>query len=381
MRWLSRLESMLRFIHTSDLHLGKRFGRMPEELRGRLIEARHGIIERLAALARSHDATAILVAGDVFDTETPSPAALRQALQAMAADPGITWVLIPGNHDSLAADELWTQMEQRRPENVVLALSPQPVALAPGAVVLPAPCSTRRPGRDLTAWMSSVETAEDTIRVGLAHGAVQAFGEDGASDVIPPDRAETARLDYLALGDWHGQIRITDRTWYSGAPEPDRFKHNTPGGALVVTIEGPGAKPEVEAIEIGSFQWETLTLRLMAGEDAAAQLEGALPVASRRRQTLLRIVAEGRAQLSEQAALQAAAKETAPDFALMEFRDDALRLDYEVADLDAIDQGGALRDAAEMLLAETQADDLSPEDRAAARAALSRLYSYVTDMS
>jgi exonuclease SbcD len=100
------LEIMLRFIHTSDLHLGKRFGRMPEELRGRLAEARHSVIARLTELARSNNAAAILVAGDVFDTETPSPSILRQALQAMAAEPRVKWVLIPGNHDSLVADEL-----------------------------------------------------------------------------------------------------------------------------------------------------------------------------------------------------------------------------------------------------------------------------------
>ena len=31
---------MIRFLHTADLHLGKPFGRFPEDLRGRLREAR-----------------------------------------------------------------------------------------------------------------------------------------------------------------------------------------------------------------------------------------------------------------------------------------------------------------------------------------------------
>ncbi len=47
-----------RFIHTADLHLGRRFGNFPEEARGRLVEARHQIIPRLIAananLSRIH---------------------------------------------------------------------------------------------------------------------------------------------------------------------------------------------------------------------------------------------------------------------------------------------------------------------------------------
>ena len=50
---------MFRFIHTSDLHIGKRFGNMPEDLRGRLREARHTVIERLASQARDAGATAV----------------------------------------------------------------------------------------------------------------------------------------------------------------------------------------------------------------------------------------------------------------------------------------------------------------------------------
>ena len=80
---------MFRFIHTSDLHLGKRFGRMPEEVRGRLTEARHGSIANLQEVARVQGADTILVAGDVFDTETPSSSVLRQTLRAMAADPAL----------------------------------------------------------------------------------------------------------------------------------------------------------------------------------------------------------------------------------------------------------------------------------------------------
>ena len=216
---------MIRLLHTADLHLGKPFGRLPEDLRGRLREARHGAIGRLAAAARAHGAADILVAGDTFDSQTPAPATVRQALQAMAADPGLTWWLLPGNHDSLAAADLWERIARDAPPNVRPLRTPEPVAMAPGAVLLPAPCTERRPGRDLTAGMADVATPEGALRIGLAHGAVRDFSEDGNPALIPPDRAETAGLAFLALGDWHGRLAIGDRTWYAGTPEADGFKH------------------------------------------------------------------------------------------------------------------------------------------------------------
>ena len=99
-----------RLIHSADLHLGRRFGNLPESLRGRLIEARHQILPRLAAAARDHGARDILLAGDTFDTETPSDQVWKQALAAMAEAGDLRWWLLPGNHDSLGAESLWTRI-------------------------------------------------------------------------------------------------------------------------------------------------------------------------------------------------------------------------------------------------------------------------------
>lgn len=120
---------MFSFLHSSDLHIGKRFGNLPEDLRGRLREARHGVIARLAGAAREHGADVILLAGDTFDTETPTPAVLRQALGEMARNTPLRWVLLPGNHDSLLADQLWSAARGVLPDNVILATEPAPLSL------------------------------------------------------------------------------------------------------------------------------------------------------------------------------------------------------------------------------------------------------------
>lgn len=367
---------MVRFIHTSDLHLGKRFGQFPENLRGRLTEARHQSITALANLARNEGAEFILVAGDVFDTGTPSPSVIRQAMQAMAADQATKWVIIPGNHDSLSSDELWKQVANDRPENVLLGLESRPIEIVPATFVLPSPCQNRRPGRDLTEWMSDADVAGDGIRIGLAHGAVQSFGEDGASEVIAPDRTQQSGLDYLALGDWHGQISINERTWYSGTPEPDRFKHSEPGKALQVEIEGSGAMPNVRPIETGSFNWQKKTMHTLSGEDVSKQLDDLLPEISLRRKTLLQIVAEGRIRIPDRLLLDEAVRKVTPDFASVEMMLEALATDYEISDLDSIDQAGALRQAAESLMFEAKAD---PDPHGVSASALSLLYTFAAE--
>jgi DNA repair exonuclease SbcCD nuclease subunit len=367
---------MVRFIHTSDLHLGKRFGQLPEELRGRLTEARHQSISNLAELSRSQGAEFILVAGDVFDTGTPSPSVIRQAMRAMAADQATKWVIIPGNHDSLSSDELWKQVANDRPENVLLGLESKPIEIAPAAFILPAPCLNRRPGRDLTEWMSDANITGEGIRIGLAHGAVQSFGEEGASEVIAPDRAEKSGLDYLALGDWHGQISINERTWYSGTPEPDRFKHSEPGKALLVEIEGRGAIPVVQPFETGSFNWQKQAMHIQSGEDVGKQLDDILPEVSLRRSTLLQMVVEGRIRIPDRLLLDEAFRKVAPDFALFETRSEALANEYEISDLDVIDQAGALRQAAESLMSEAQAD---PDPHGVSASALSMLYTFAAE--
>lgn len=368
---------MVRFLHSADLHLGKPFGSMPEELRGRLREARHTVLDRLAAQARTAGVETILLAGDVFDTETPSPAVLRQALAAMAGHDGLRWILLPGNHDSLAAEALWAGLATARPANVVLATEPAPLPLADDAVLLPAPCTTRRPGRDLSEWMDAAATPAGTIRIGLAHGAVQSFSEDGgASDIVAPDRAARAGLDYLALGDWHGQMRIGPRSWYSGAPEPDRFKHDASGRALLVTIPAAGAEPAIEPVATGAFDWRTLALECLAGDDPNAHLAALLPAGPSRRQTLLRILATGRTRPPARTRLEADLKAIAPEFALLQLEAQELVTECETEDLDQIDRGGALRQAADMLLAESRDHGRASAEREVAREALMRLFSY-----
>lgn len=374
---------MFRFLHSSDLHLGKPFGRHDEDVRGRLRQARHGALDRLAQAARSGGATTILLAGDTFDQETPAPQITRQALNAMAQAQDITWVLMPGNHDSLAATELWQTITRDKPDNVTLALTAEPIGLN-GAHLLPAPCTARNPGRDLTVDMAQA-TPEGAIRVGLGHGGITDFDNsaaEGPSGTIAPDRAAQAGLDYLGLGDWHGQIRVTADTWYSGTPEADSFKHPHSGQALLVSLAGAGGVPDVTPVSVGEIKWQRSLLELTPEDDCSALVAGLLPPLEARRDTLLQVVASGRLGVQQKQTLSAALDKVRPDFLTLQSNLDALTLAHNDDDLEAIDpSGGALRQAADALSSRAQDGDLSAADRRLAATALSQLFSFVAEQT
>jgi hypothetical protein len=83
---------------------------------------------------------------------------------------------------------------------------------------------------DPTILFDMMATPGARLRIGLAHGSIRDFSSRGeAQNQIAPDRAQRSNLDYLALGDWHGTLRVDARTWYSGTPETDRFQRDEPG--------------------------------------------------------------------------------------------------------------------------------------------------------
>ncbi|MBZ0333326.1 exonuclease SbcCD subunit D [Marinobacter sp. AL4B] len=305
---------MPRFLHTADWQMGRSYSRFEIEDGAALVEARFAGIEKLAQLANEHQCDAVLVAGDVFDAQTVSDRTIRRVFNATKDFTG-PWVMLPGNHDAALAESVWTRARRLGavPDNMHLALKPEVIVLEPqGLAILCAPLTQRHTYGDLTEPFSQYETPNDLLRIGLAHGSVQGLlSEDiDATNPIAPERADASRLDYLALGDWHGTKQVNERTWYSGTHEAERFRNNDAGNALIVEIATPGATPSVARVATGQYQWhqwreiltvesdlEELLKRLEALPDASVvdlRLEGAITLAGEDRLLDALSVAEAR---------------------------------------------------------------------------------------
>ncbi len=263
---------MIRFLHTADLQLGKPFN-WARDLASKLTDKRGETIDRLARAAADAEVDFVVVAGDFFDANTIDDRLVVRTCERLKRFSMPVFIL-PGNHDCCGGpDSVYRRQTWRRhkPENVHVLDERTPQVVCDGeAVILPAPLYEQNTFDDPTSHLSAEfgrEEAPEAIRVGLAHGGVVDFDKGEGQNVIPKDRAKTANLDYLALGDWHGQKEVDERTWFSGTPEPDRFKANNPGFALIVEVDAAGSRPTVEPVEIASTRWIRHSCRLTEGGD------------------------------------------------------------------------------------------------------------------
>ena len=86
----------MRFLHTSDWHLGRSLHRA--DLRA----AQSAFLDHLVEVARAEKVDAVLVAGDIYDRAVPPVDAVELCEDALLRlhDTGAAIVLISGNHDS-----------------------------------------------------------------------------------------------------------------------------------------------------------------------------------------------------------------------------------------------------------------------------------------
>tara|TARA_R110002110_G_scaffold415559_1_gene650662 strand:+ start:18676 stop:19818 length:1143 start_codon:yes stop_codon:yes gene_type:complete len=367
----------IRFLHTSDWQIGKVFRFVDDGTMGLLQEARLAAITRLGELALKHDANHVFVAGDVYDMEALSRRSLNQPLERMRTFESVTWHLLPGNHDPHRPHGLWDQLLRTGvPDNVIVHVAAKPrVFESDGFAVLPAPLHYRRTLQDPTTYMDKADVSEGVIRIGLAHGTVRGFGS-GDSDIanfISPDRPKEAGLAYLALGDWHGQTKISDRVWYSGTHETDAFDVKGGGSALLVEIENADAAPIVTPVVTGHFSWMTCPGQINSRDDIDALSTFLRGVGDDLNRILIQLVVEGAVSLQDRHYFEDQIVERV-SAALCYLRVDDTRLfpSPSEEDLDQIDRGGFVRTAADVL--KQKAEDMSDPEHEIAAVALQRLY-------
>lgn len=86
----------MRFVHTADLHLGRKLNQMS------LAQDMQVMLDQLVGLVVSEQASALVIAGDVFDTSVPPESAVRQwdAFVNEVVGVGSRVLVVSGNHDS-----------------------------------------------------------------------------------------------------------------------------------------------------------------------------------------------------------------------------------------------------------------------------------------
>lgn len=341
--------------------------------------ARLNVISKIADLAAQNDVLHVVVAGDVWDQQIPAEQTIRQPLDIMGKAAQITWWLLPGNHDPARENGLWDRIVSMGcPDNVKLMLVPQPYEVQPGVFFLPAPWVSKNPGTDNTIWMDTADLPDEAIRIGVAHGSMRDFGGDASQKctISVFDRIKDARLDYLALGDWHGCMAIHERIHYPGTPEADLFASKDPGWILLVTLSAAGAAPKVEPLRTAEHHWVSHSIEVFPGSQLSDILTPLMDAHIPAHKTLLRVSFKGELPVDEYSAFRAAIADVKASYAYFEADLSELHPLLSVDDLDDLDLAGSLRMSAEALLAQKDNPDATPHEAGIAARALDLLLTY-----
>lgn len=232
----------MKVLHVSDLHIGKRVSGMS------MLDDQRYILRQILDIAKKHQVSVLLIAGDVYDKASPSAEAVTvfDAFLTDAVAAGLRVLAIPGNHDSAEriayAQGLLEKQGVCLPpvyagevERVELEDEHGPVEfwllpfLKPGDVRRFFP--DEEIGDDYSAALRAVLGAcaidQGKRNVVLSHQLVTAYGTapDRADDEIKlggMDNVDVSvydAFDYVALGHVHRPQRVgRDTVRYSGSP-------------------------------------------------------------------------------------------------------------------------------------------------------------------
>lgn len=257
----------MKILHTSDLHIGKKL--MGRE---RLAEYR-AIFSELAGICEREGVELVLIAGDVFDTYTPSAEAEEIFYRGVKSLSELCAVLvISGNHDdyvrltaaSVLAEEqnVYIIGNNLMPVNCAKRGKVYPVKSGNGWVIfegngekvyinaLPYPNEARfKEGRSdetfeekMTRWIDCGEEGrtENIPSVFLSHIFVAGGKASDSEREIDLGGARVVPLnllpecDYCALGHLHKRQKLAKIVYYSGAPM--QFSFDESGAVKSVNV-------------------------------------------------------------------------------------------------------------------------------------------------
>ncbi|TXL88256.1 exonuclease SbcCD subunit D [Streptomyces sp. IB2014 016-6] len=263
----------MRFLHTSDWHLGRSFHRVS------LLDAQAAFLDHLVATALAHEVDAVLVAGDVYDRAVPPLSAVELFDRALhrLAEARVPTVMISGNHDSArrlgvgaglidhAGIHLRTD-PARCATPVVLSDTHGDVAfyglpyLEPALVRDEFKAAGTGHEAVLTAALDRVRAdlavrPEGTRSVVLAHAFVAGgAASDSERDITVGGVAAVPTgtfdgVDYVALGHLHGSQALTERVRYSGSPLAYSFSETDHRKTMWLVDLGADGEIDAERID------------------------------------------------------------------------------------------------------------------------------------
>ena len=235
---------MFNIIHCADLHLDSRMEKLLGP--GRAAERRQELLGnflRMIDFAREKGVSLILIAGDLFDTDTVSPASASTLARAMADNPDILFAYLQGNHDRGS----FLASLQEQPDNLLLfdenwltwRISSQ---IRLWGAELSAYAGRPADPEGSRAFWDELRPDPACINLVMLHGTATGAGEALLSrEEIPLGLLRDRGIDYLALGHIHqhqsGSLDKRGSWCYAGCLEGRGFDECGPHGFELIRID------------------------------------------------------------------------------------------------------------------------------------------------
>ncbi len=218
----------MKFIHTSDIHIGSALTSRLEPIRAK--ERKRELVETFRKTvfeAIGYGASGYIIAGDLFDTESPSERTVKSVLSIIEEARGISFYYLAGNHEK---DIIAARRELPKNLNV---FGKEWTKFKLGNTVIW--------GRSTTSadMFSELTLSENEQNIIVLHGELKDRSAEGG--VIGRRDIAELPVDYVALGHHHShsEEKISRRTSivYSGTPEGRGFDETGEKGYVLLDID------------------------------------------------------------------------------------------------------------------------------------------------
>lgn len=279
---------MLKFIHAADFHLDSPFaGLAPYQAAERRRESR-AMVDRMAEYADREGVGLVLLAGDLFDSDSvyrETYETLAQALGKMKCPVCIA----PGNHDCCTPQSPYAAGSW--PDNVHIFLSRQVEKMSfPEIGVSVYGAAFTAPEQTESLMEGFRAEADGLTPLMVLHGDLGVSGSP--YNPIREEQVADSGLAYLALGHIHRRsapARAGRTLWaYAGCPEGRGFDETGEKGFYLCTVDGETVSAEF--VPFAHRRYERIEVDV-TGQDAADAVKAAVPPDTQR--DLYRILLTG----------------------------------------------------------------------------------------
>ena len=253
----------MRFIHLSDLHLGKRLNEFS------MIEDQEYILKEILGVIDDEKPQAVIIAGDVYDKSIPSAEAIQlfDDFLCSLAKRKLQVLVISGNHDSPERLSFASRLIDLSGVHISQvyngAVMPIELPNEHGKIcfymlpyIKPVHVRSKFPDEQIDSYNDAVRVAIEKMEIDpsernvlITHqfvtGAMRSESEEisvGGADNI--DAGLFKDFDYVALGHIHGPQNIgSERVRYCGTPL--KYSFSEAGHVKSVTVVDIGAKGEL----------------------------------------------------------------------------------------------------------------------------------------